>query len=62
MRRILNVLTHTRTLSIIGLLALAAVLFIGADTLQIDLMWPAIGDCPMAAGLGGAPPARAARE
>ena len=42
MRRILNVLTHTRTLSIIGLLALAAVLFIGADTLQIDLMWPAI--------------------
>jgi Uncharacterized protein conserved in bacteria len=42
MRRILNVLTHTRTLSIIGLLALAAVLFIGADTLQIDPMWPAI--------------------
>jgi type VI secretion system protein ImpL len=42
MRRILNVLTHPRTLSIIGLLALAAVLFIGADTLQIDPMWPAI--------------------
>ena len=42
MRRILNVLTHPRTLSIIGLLALAAVLFVGADTLQIDLMWPAI--------------------
>src|SRR4051812_2517960 len=42
MRRFLNVLTHPRTLSIIGLLALAAVLFVGADTLQIDLMWPAI--------------------
>lgn len=42
MRRILNVLTHTRTLSIIGLLALAAVLFIGAEAAQIDLMWPAL--------------------
>ncbi|PCE21962.1 type VI secretion protein VasK [Paraburkholderia acidicola] len=42
MRRFLNVLTHPRTLSIVGLIALAAVLFIAADTLQIPLIWPAI--------------------
>ena len=42
MRRILNVLTHTRTLSIIGLIALAAFLFLGADMMQLDLIWPAI--------------------
>ncbi|WP_133645297.1 type VI secretion system membrane subunit TssM [Paraburkholderia flava] len=41
MRRFLNVLTHPRTLSIIGLLALAAVLFIAADALDIPPMWPA---------------------
>ncbi|MDE1138662.1 type VI secretion system membrane subunit TssM [Paraburkholderia tropica] len=39
MQRILNVLTHRRTLSIIGFIALAAVLFIAADTLQIGLIW-----------------------
>ena len=42
MQRILNVLTHPRTLSIVGLLALAAALFIGADALQIDPLWPAV--------------------
>jgi len=42
MQRILNVLTHPRTLSIVGLLALAAALFIGADALQIDPIWPAV--------------------
>jgi type VI secretion system protein ImpL len=42
MQRIFKVLTHSRTLSIIGLLALAAVLFIAADTFQIDPLWPAV--------------------
>lgn len=42
MQRFLNGLTHSRTLSIIGVIALAAVLFIAADTLQIDPIWPAI--------------------
>jgi type VI secretion system protein ImpL len=41
MQRFLNGLTHSRTLSIIGVLALAAVLFIAADTLQIDPIWAA---------------------
>ncbi|WP_322104451.1 type VI secretion system membrane subunit TssM [Paraburkholderia sp. J41] len=41
MRRLLNVLTHTRTLSAIGVIALAAVLFIAADSLQIGLVWAA---------------------
>ncbi|WP_323121993.1 type VI secretion system membrane subunit TssM [Burkholderia alba] len=40
MQRFLNVLTHPRTLSIVGVLALAAVLFIAADTLQISYVWP----------------------
>ncbi|POR45108.1 type VI secretion system protein ImpL [Paraburkholderia eburnea] len=42
MQRFLNVLTHKRTLSIIGLIALAAVLYIAADTLQIGLVWVAV--------------------
>ncbi|MGU7776009.1 type VI secretion system membrane subunit TssM [Burkholderia sp. MR1-5-21] len=42
MQRILNVLTHPRTLSIVGIAALAAILFIVADTLQLPLLWPAI--------------------
>ncbi|MGU7783869.1 type VI secretion system membrane subunit TssM [Burkholderia sp. PU8-34] len=42
MQRILNVLTHPRTLSIVGIVALAAILFIVADTLQLPLLWPAI--------------------
>ncbi len=42
MQRFLNVLTHKRTLSIIGFIALAAVLYIAADTLQIGLIWVAV--------------------
>ncbi|MBN3807244.1 type VI secretion system membrane subunit TssM [Paraburkholderia sp. Ac-20336] len=42
MQRLLNVLTHKRTLSIIGVIALAAVLIIAADALQIDLVWVAV--------------------
>ncbi|QCP52335.1 type VI secretion system membrane subunit TssM [Trinickia violacea] len=41
MQRFLSWLTHKRTLTVVGLIALAAVLFIGADALQIDLVWPA---------------------
>ncbi|RQH09902.1 type VI secretion system membrane subunit TssM [Paraburkholderia dinghuensis] len=41
MQRFLNVLTRTRTLSAIGVIALAAVLFIAADTLQIRPVWTA---------------------
>ncbi|HEY4806059.1 MAG TPA: hypothetical protein VIH96_25880, partial [Paraburkholderia sp.] len=41
MQRFLNVLTHTRTLSVIGVIALAAALFIAADALQISPIWPA---------------------
>ena len=41
MQRFLSVLTHIRTLSIIGVLALAAFLFLVADTLQIALIWAA---------------------
>ncbi|KWN17755.1 type VI secretion system membrane subunit TssM [Burkholderia ubonensis] len=42
MQRILNVLTHPRTLSIVGIVALAAILFIVADTLQLPLLWAAL--------------------
>ncbi|AOJ61451.1 type VI secretion protein VasK [Burkholderia ubonensis] len=42
MQRILNVLTHPRTLSIVGIIALAAILFIAADTLQLPLLWAAL--------------------
>ncbi|VWB48197.1 type VI secretion system membrane subunit TssM [Burkholderia lata] len=42
MQRILNVLTHPRTLSIVGIVALAAILFIVADMLQLPLLWAAI--------------------
>ncbi|KVQ92342.1 type VI secretion system membrane subunit TssM [Burkholderia ubonensis] len=42
MQRILNVLTHPRTLSIVGIVALAAILFIAADTLQLPLLWAAL--------------------
>lgn len=42
MQRFLNVLTHRRTLSLIGFIALAAALFIAADTLQIALVWVAL--------------------
>ncbi|WDD96176.1 type VI secretion system membrane subunit TssM [Burkholderia sp. FERM BP-3421] len=42
MQRFLNVLTHPRSLSIVGILALAAVLFIAADVLQIAYVWPAV--------------------
>ncbi|WP_063533627.1 type VI secretion system membrane subunit TssM [Burkholderia sp. MSMB1589WGS] len=42
MQRFLNVLTHPRTLTIVGFAALAAVLFIAADALQIGLVWAAV--------------------
>src|SRR5689334_25293218 len=42
MQRFLNGLTSRRTLTVIGVLALAAVLFVGADFFQIDPVWPAI--------------------
>src|SRR5690349_11630924 len=42
MQRFLNGLTSRRTLTVIGVLALAAVLFAGADFFQIDPVWPAI--------------------
>jgi type VI secretion system protein ImpL len=42
MQRILNVLTHPRTLSIVGIVALAAILFIVADMLQLPLLWAAL--------------------
>ncbi|ARL07599.1 type VI secretion system membrane subunit TssM [Burkholderia pseudomallei] len=42
MQRFLNVLTHPRTLTIVGFAALAAVLFIAADALQIGLAWAAV--------------------
>lgn len=41
MQRFLNVLTHPRTLTIVGFAALAAVLFIAADALQIGFVWAA---------------------
>jgi type VI secretion system protein ImpL len=41
MRRILNVLTRAPALTIIGALALAAFLFVAADLLEIDPIWPA---------------------
>ncbi|KAF1063994.1 type VI secretion system membrane subunit TssM [Burkholderia gladioli] len=40
MQRILNVLTHPRTLSILGFIALAAILFIVADALAISFGYP----------------------
>ncbi|WP_279608807.1 type VI secretion protein IcmF/TssM N-terminal domain-containing protein, partial [Burkholderia anthina] len=40
MQRILNVLTHPRTLSILGFIALAAILFIVADALAISFVYP----------------------
>ncbi|MBN3759546.1 type VI secretion system membrane subunit TssM [Burkholderia sp. Ac-20365] len=42
MQRFLNGLTSRRTLTVIGVLALAAVLFVAADFFQIDPLWPAI--------------------
>lgn len=42
MQRFLNVLTHPRTLTIVGFAALAAVLFIAADALQVGLVWAAV--------------------
>ncbi|MEM5424535.1 type VI secretion system membrane subunit TssM [Paraburkholderia ferrariae] len=41
MQRFFNVLTNTRTLSVVGVIALAAALFIAADALQISPVWPA---------------------
>lgn len=41
MQRFLNVLTHPRTLTIVGFAALAAVLFIAADALQTGFVWAA---------------------
>ncbi|WP_027797172.1 type VI secretion system membrane subunit TssM [Paraburkholderia acidipaludis] len=42
MQRLFNVLTQPRTLSIIGIVALAAILFVAADALQIPFIWPAL--------------------
>ncbi|KVD76788.1 type VI secretion protein VasK [Burkholderia sp. ABCPW 14] len=42
MQRFLNVLTHPRTLTIVGFAALAAVLFLAADALQIGFAWAAV--------------------
>ncbi|CAD6509934.1 type VI secretion system membrane subunit TssM [Paraburkholderia sabiae] len=42
MQRFLNGLTSRRTLSVVGVLALAAVLFVAADFFQIDPVWPAV--------------------
>ncbi len=39
MQRIWQFLLDTRTLAVIGLLALAALLFLGADTLKVGAMW-----------------------
>ncbi|MCP1117287.1 type VI secretion system membrane subunit TssM [Robbsia andropogonis] len=39
MQRLLRILTHTRTLSIIGALALVGFLFLGATALRIRLVW-----------------------
>ncbi|WP_233832532.1 type VI secretion system membrane subunit TssM [Paraburkholderia sp. ZP32-5] len=41
MRRILNGLTHPRTLSLLGAIALAAALFIAAAVFEISPVWPA---------------------
>jgi type VI secretion system protein ImpL len=42
MRRFLNVLTRSRTLTIVGAITLAAFLFVVADLFQIDWIWPAM--------------------
>src|ERR1700722_7327663 len=42
MQRIFDFLTSSRTLTILGLIAVGAFLFIAADTLEIDMIWPAI--------------------
>jgi type VI secretion system protein ImpL len=42
MQRIWSLLLDTRTLAVIGLLALAALLFVGADTLKLGAIWAVI--------------------
>jgi type VI secretion system protein ImpL len=42
MQRLWQFLLDTRTLAVIGLLALAALLFVGADTLKIGAVWAVI--------------------
>ena len=42
MQRIWQFLLDTRTLAVIGLLALAALLFLGADTLKVGAMWAVV--------------------
>ncbi|GAB6852134.1 type VI secretion system membrane subunit TssM [Paraburkholderia sp. A1RI_3L] len=42
MQRFLTVLTSKRTLTIVGFIALAAVLFVGASLLDLPPLWPAL--------------------
>ena len=52
MSRLWQFLTHRRVLATFGLLALAAFLFLGADTLEIAALWAVLAGLVLLAGWG----------